>query len=55
VDVHFLEPVSVDGYDYEHRDALADIVRGRIAEALSRIYGIESEGQDVLQGSTIES
>lgn len=49
VDVHFLQPVSVEGYDYEQRDALASVVRERIAEALSRIYGIEGEEQDVLQ------
>lgn len=54
VDVHFLEPVAVAGYDYEHRDALAAVVRGRIAEALSRIYGIESEVLDVEQNSTAE-
>jgi 1-acyl-sn-glycerol-3-phosphate acyltransferase len=55
VDVHFLEPVSVEGYDYEHRDALAAIVRGRIAEALLRIYGIESDELDVIPGSTAET
>ena len=55
VDVHFLEPVSVEGYDYEHRDALAAVVRGRIAEALSRIYGIESEDVETLQASASES
>ena len=54
VDVHLLEPVSVEGYGYEDRDALAGIVRARISEALFRIYGIESEDQEVLQGSTAE-
>ncbi len=54
VDVHFLEPVTVQGYDYEHRDALAEVVRRRISEALSRIYGIESEDQDVALASTAE-
>ena len=53
VDVHLLEPVSVEGYDYEHRDALASAVRERIAEALFRIYGIESEEQDLLQASAV--
>jgi 1-acyl-sn-glycerol-3-phosphate acyltransferase len=55
VDVHFLEPVSVEGYDYEHRDALANAVRDRIAEALLRIYGIESYEQDVLQPSAADN
>lgn len=55
VDVHFLEPVPVVGYDYEHRDALASFVRGRIAEALYRIYGIESEQQGVVEASTAEN
>ena len=42
VDVHLLEPVSVEGYTYERRDELARKVRSRIAEALASCYGIHS-------------
>ncbi|HZI99650.1 MAG TPA: lysophospholipid acyltransferase family protein [Gemmatimonadaceae bacterium] len=45
VDVHLLEPVSVEGYGYDDRDALADKVRSRIAEALLSHYGIQSPPQ----------
>lgn len=45
VDVHLLEPVSVEGYGYDDRDALAEKVRSRIADALSSLYGIESPPQ----------
>jgi 1-acyl-sn-glycerol-3-phosphate acyltransferase len=54
VDVHLLEPVSVEGFEYDDRDALAGIVRARIAEALALHYGIESESQEVVQASTAE-
>ncbi len=43
VDIHLLEPVSVEGFGYEDRDALAEIVRTRIAEALALHYGIASD------------
>ncbi len=43
VEIHLLEPVSVEGFGYEDRDALADIVRARIAEALASYYGIGSD------------
>ena len=42
VDVHLLEPVEVQGFGYEDRDALANIVRSRIADALESLYGIKS-------------
>jgi len=45
VHVHLLEPVSVEGFDYDDRDLLADMVRSRIAEALASEYGIESPSQ----------
>jgi hypothetical protein len=37
-----LEPVEVQGFGYEDRDALANIVRSRIADALESLYGIKS-------------
>jgi 1-acyl-sn-glycerol-3-phosphate acyltransferase len=54
VDVHLLDPVSVEGFDYDDRDALAGIVRGRIAEALATLYGIESSSPAAAQESTAE-
>jgi len=38
VDVHLLEPVPAAGYDYDHRNALADAVRDRMADAMQRLY-----------------
>ena len=55
VDVHLLEPVDVQGFGYEDRDALAAEVRQRIANALASNYGIESPepaGQSALAAQT---
>lgn len=51
VDVHLLEPVSVEGYDYEGREELAEKVRSRIADALLTLYGIESQPQKRMPAS----
>lgn len=40
VDIHLLEPVATAGTDYEHREALMAKVRGRMAEAMQRLYGV---------------
>lgn len=42
IDIHFLEPVSVAGLNYEDRDSLASTVRERIAVLLRDTYGVES-------------
>jgi len=42
IDVHLLEPVSTVGIDYDHREALMQTVRGRMADAMREIYGVES-------------
>lgn len=55
VDVHLLEPVSVEGFDYQNRDHLAAIVRGRIAEALRLEYGIESGDSGITQEALAEA
>ena len=52
IDVHLLEPVSVEGFSYDDRDKLAENVRARIAEALFIHYGIESPPQKITQPST---
>lgn len=41
IDVHLLEPVSTTGVDYDHREALMQTVRTRMAEAMNRLYGVE--------------
>jgi 1-acyl-sn-glycerol-3-phosphate acyltransferase len=42
VDIHLLEPVSTAGIDYDQRDALMAMVRGRMADAMQRLYGVEA-------------
>jgi 1-acyl-sn-glycerol-3-phosphate acyltransferase len=41
IDVHLLEPVSTEGVDYDHREALMQAVRNRMADAMREIYGVE--------------
>ena len=41
VDVHLLEPVDTAGIDYDQRDELMATVRGRMAEAMRTLYGVE--------------
>ena len=41
IDVHLLEPVSTTGVDYEHREALMQAVRTRMADAMRDLYGVE--------------
>jgi 1-acyl-sn-glycerol-3-phosphate acyltransferase len=41
IDVHLLEPVSTTGVDYDHREALMQTVRTRMADAMRGLYGIE--------------
>jgi hypothetical protein len=36
-----LEPVSTTGVDYDHREALMQAVRTRMADAMRKLYGIE--------------
>jgi 1-acyl-sn-glycerol-3-phosphate acyltransferase len=42
VNIHFLEPVPTAGYTYDDRARLMEIVWTRMAEAMSRLYGIET-------------
>src|SRR5437868_3910077 len=41
IDVHLLEPVSTTGVDYDHREALMQTVRTRMANAMRELYGVE--------------
>ena len=54
VDVHLLEPIPVAGLGYEDRDALAEAVHARIAEALKLHYGIDSAAEVIVENSTAE-
>jgi 1-acyl-sn-glycerol-3-phosphate acyltransferase len=42
VHVHFLEPVPTLGLSYDDRDALANSVYSRMADALQQLYGVAS-------------
>lgn len=42
VHVHFLEPVSMSGFDYDDRDRLSRVTWERMAEAFEREYGVVS-------------
>jgi 1-acyl-sn-glycerol-3-phosphate acyltransferase len=41
IDVHLLEPVRTVGVDYDHREALMQTVRSRMANAMREFYGVE--------------
>jgi 1-acyl-sn-glycerol-3-phosphate acyltransferase len=41
VDIHLLEPVSMTGVDYDHRETLMKTVRTRMANAMRDLYGVE--------------
>jgi len=42
IDVHLLEPVATKGVDYDHREALMQTVRTRMANAMKELYGVEA-------------
>jgi len=46
VDVHFLEPIPTEGYNYDDRNALAKLVYDRMAALLVAGYGVESPNWD---------
>ena len=41
VDIHLLEPVETAGIAYDQRDELMATVRGRMADAMRDLYGVE--------------
>jgi 1-acyl-sn-glycerol-3-phosphate acyltransferase len=41
IDIHLLQPVSTTGVDYDHREALMQTVRNRMANAMRELYGVE--------------
>jgi 1-acyl-sn-glycerol-3-phosphate acyltransferase len=47
IDVHFLEPVSTIGFDYEHRTELMTAVWSAMAESLQSIYGVTTAERPV--------
>jgi 1-acyl-sn-glycerol-3-phosphate acyltransferase len=42
IDIHLLEPVSTTTVDYDHREALMQTVRTRMADAMRDLYGVEA-------------
>lgn len=42
IEIHFLEPISTSGYDYEHRTELMTETWDRMADALKKSYGVET-------------
>ena len=42
IDIHLLEPVTTAGVDYDHREALMQKVRTRMADAMRELYGVEA-------------
>jgi 1-acyl-sn-glycerol-3-phosphate acyltransferase len=42
IDIHLLEPVSTTTVDYDHREALMQTVRTKMAEAMRDLYGVEA-------------
>ena len=40
IDIHFLEPVPTDGYDYDHRHELMTMVSRRMADTLAAEHGV---------------
>ena len=42
IDIHLLEPVSTSSVDYDHREALMEIVSTRMADAMRELYGVEA-------------
>jgi len=42
IDIHLLEPVSTTTVDYDHREALMQTVRTRMADAMRELYGVEA-------------
>ena len=42
IDIHLLEPVSTTTVDYNHREALMQAVRTRMADAMRDLYGVEA-------------
>jgi 1-acyl-sn-glycerol-3-phosphate acyltransferase len=45
IDVHFLEPVSTEGLNYDDRDALMRRVRDSMSDALAREYGVDADSR----------
>lgn len=47
VDLHFLEPVSTEGYDYGHRTELMTVVWNRMADHLRELYHVDTSEHPV--------
>jgi 1-acyl-sn-glycerol-3-phosphate acyltransferase len=55
VDLHFLEPVPTQGFDYEHRADLMQRVWGQMAEEMRSLYGVgTAEHAIATEGTRVE-
>jgi 1-acyl-sn-glycerol-3-phosphate acyltransferase len=55
IDIHLLEPVSTTTVDYDHREALMQTVRARMADAMRELYGVQALPTPVSrQASSVE-
>jgi 1-acyl-sn-glycerol-3-phosphate acyltransferase len=54
IDIHLLEPVITTSVDYDHREALMNTVRTRMADAMRDLYGIEALPATASRPSSVE-
>jgi 1-acyl-sn-glycerol-3-phosphate acyltransferase len=54
IDIHLLEPVTTTGVDYDHREALMNTVRTRMADAMRDLYGVEALPATSSRPSSVE-
>jgi 1-acyl-sn-glycerol-3-phosphate acyltransferase len=54
IDIHLLEPVITTSVDYDHREALMNTVRTRMADAMRDLYGIEALPATSSRASSVE-
>jgi 1-acyl-sn-glycerol-3-phosphate acyltransferase len=47
IDLHFLEPVSTAGFDYDHRAELMTQVWSTMASSLESVYGVQTSEEPV--------
>lgn len=50
VDLHFLEPVPTEGYDYDHRTELMEATWAPMAETLKSLYGVSTSEYPIAAG-----
>jgi 1-acyl-sn-glycerol-3-phosphate acyltransferase len=54
IDIHLLEPVVTSSVDYDHREALMQTVRTRMANAMKELYGVDALPVAASRTSSVE-